>query len=144
MQPRETINKLNSNIFSPFFFYFCKVAVHVLKMCRFWNCDIVSTKIYNKRDDFDFEKTYLKMRGVGPDVVSLVRPTGVQLFDFFCSDIQLYVLLSPYLCLISFLYLGLYVLGDASISLVSSIPNKHLCVLIHIRIKVEVGTVKHV
>ena len=39
------------------------------------------------------------------------------LFDFFCADIQFYVLLSPYLCLISFLYLNLYALGDdASIS----------------------------
>ena len=83
------------------------------------------------------------MRGVGPDVVSLDRSNGVQLFNFFCSDIQLYVLSSPYLCFISFLYLYLYVFGDyASISYVSSIPNKHLCVLIHIRIKGEVGTVK--
>ena len=32
--------------------------------------------------------------------------------DFFCSRIQFYVLLSPYLCFISFLYLDLYVLGD--------------------------------
>ena len=36
---------------------------------------------------------------------------------FFCPGIQLYVLLSPYLCFISFLYLDLDVLGDdASIS----------------------------
>ena len=42
----------------------------------------------------------------------LVRPTGVKLLDFFCSNIQLYVLLSPYLCFISFLNLDLYVLGD--------------------------------
>ena len=39
-------------------------------------------------------------------------PTGVYLLDFFCSRIQLYLLLSPYLCFISFLYLDLYVLGD--------------------------------
>ena len=32
--------------------------------------------------------------------------------DFFCSGIQFYVLLSPYLCSISFLYLISYVLGD--------------------------------
>ena len=31
---------------------------------------------------------------------------------FFCSGIQFYVLLSPYLCFISFLYLDLYALGD--------------------------------
>ena len=41
-----------------------------------------------------------------------VRPTGVNLLDFFCSDIQFYLLLSPYLCFISLLYLDLYVLGD--------------------------------
>ena len=41
-----------------------------------------------------------------------VGPTGVYLLDFFCSDIQFYLLLSPYLCFISLLYLDLYVLGD--------------------------------
>ena len=41
-----------------------------------------------------------------------VRPTGVFLLDFFCSGIQFYLLLSPYLCFISLLYLDLYVLGD--------------------------------
>ena len=40
-------------------------------------------------------------------------PSGVYLLDFFCSGIQFYLLLlSPYLCYISFLYLDLYVLGD--------------------------------
>ena len=34
------------------------------------------------------------------------------LLDFFCSGIQFYLLLSPYLCFISLLYLDLYVLGD--------------------------------
>ena len=41
-----------------------------------------------------------------------VGPTGVYLLDFFCSGIQFYVLLSPYLCFISFLYLDLYFLRD--------------------------------
>ena len=41
-----------------------------------------------------------------------VEPTWVYLFEFFCSGIQFYLLLNPYLCLISFLYLDLYVLGD--------------------------------
>ena len=41
-----------------------------------------------------------------------VRPTGDYLLDFFCSGIQFYLLLSPYLCFISFLYIDLYVLGD--------------------------------
>ena len=44
--------------------------------------------------------------------MSLAWPTGVQLLDFFCSDIQFYELLSPYLCFIFFLYLDLYELGD--------------------------------
>ena len=47
------------------------------------------------------------MGGFGPDAVSAVRPTRVYLFDFFCYGIQLYVLLSPYLCFISFVYLDL-------------------------------------
>ena len=41
-----------------------------------------------------------------------VWPTGVYLLDLFCSGIQFYLLLSPYLCFISLLYLYLYVLGD--------------------------------
>ena len=41
-----------------------------------------------------------------------VGPTGVHLSDFFCSGNQFYLLLSPNLCFISFLYLDLSVLGD--------------------------------
>ena len=41
-----------------------------------------------------------------------VGPFGFYLLDFFCSGIQFYLLLSPYLCFISLLYLDLYVLGD--------------------------------
>ena len=42
-----------------------------------------------------------------------VGPTGVfYLLDFFCSGIQFNLLLSPYLCFISLLFLDLYVLGD--------------------------------
>ena len=41
-----------------------------------------------------------------------VGPTGINLLDFFFSGIQFYLLLSPYLCFISLLYLDLYVLGD--------------------------------
>ena len=37
---------------------------------------------------------------------------GVYLLDFFCSGIQFNLLLSPYPCFISLLYLHLYVLGD--------------------------------
>ena len=42
----------------------------------------------------------------------LFANTGVYLLDFFCSGIQFNLLLSPYPCFISLLYLDLYVLGD--------------------------------
>ena len=62
-----------------------------------------------------------------------VRPTGVYLLDFFCSGIQFYLLLNPYLCFISLLYLDLYVLGDGVlIRFWSFMQAKYLCVLIHI------------
>ena len=42
-----------------------------------------------------------------------VGPTGVFLLDFFfCSDIQFYLRLSPYVRFIFLLYLNFYVLGD--------------------------------
>ena len=41
-----------------------------------------------------------------------VRPTGVYLLDLFCSGIQFYLLLSPYLCFISLLYFDFDGLGD--------------------------------
>ena len=49
---------------------------------------------------------------VGPDALAVCQAHRVYLFDFFCSGIQFYLLLSPYLCFISLLYLDLYVLGD--------------------------------
>ena len=62
-----------------------------------------------------------------------VGPTGVYLLDFFCSGIQFGLLLSPYLCFISLLYLDLYILGDdALIKYGSSMQTKYRCVLIHI------------
>ena len=62
-----------------------------------------------------------------------VGPTMVYLLDFFCSGIQFYLLLSPYLCFISLLYLDLYALGEnALISKGSFMQTEHLCVLIHI------------
>ena len=42
----------------------------------------------------------------------LCKPNKTYLLDFFCSGIQFYLLLSPYLCFISLLYLDLYVLRD--------------------------------
>ena len=62
-----------------------------------------------------------------------VGPTGVYLLDFFSSGIQFDLLLSPYPCFISLLYLDLYVLGDdALIGLGSFMQTKFLCVLIRI------------
>ena len=52
------------------------------------------------------------MRGLVAGVVSVIGHTSVLLLDFLGSRIQLYVLLSPYLCFYLFLYLDLYVLGD--------------------------------
>ena len=45
----------------------------------------------------------------------LSDPPGFSLLDFFCSGIQFYLLLSPYLCFISLLYLDLYVKGDGAL-----------------------------
>ena len=42
------------------------------------------------------------MAGLGPGVVSVVGPTEVLLLDFLCTGIQLYKMLSPYLCFVSF------------------------------------------
>ena len=52
------------------------------------------------------------MRGLGFDAVSVVRPDRNYLFDFYYSGMQLYLLLSPYLCFICFFSLDLYELGD--------------------------------
>ena len=74
-----------------------------------------------------------------------VGPTGVYLLDFFCSGTQFNLLLSPYPCFISLLYLDLYVLWDDTlISKGSFMQTKYLYVLIHIWIKGEVGAVKPV
>ena len=44
-----------------------------------------------------------------PDLRTQIR---LYLLDFFCSGIQFNLLLSPYPCFISLLYLDSYVLGD--------------------------------
>ena len=68
-----------------------------------------------------------------PDASAVGWGHRVLLLDFFCSGIQFYLLLSPYLCFISIFYLDLYVLGDdALISYGFFMQTKHLCVLIHI------------
>ena len=67
------------------------------------------------------------------DALAVCRAHRVYLLYFFCSGIQFYLMLSPYLCFISFLYLVLYVLGDdALINKGSFMQTKYLCVVIHI------------
>ena len=56
-------------------------------------------RLYNDSN----QKTYLEMKGLWPEFMSS---------DFFCSGIQSYVLLGPYLCFISILLLDVYVLVD--------------------------------
>ena len=69
-----------------------------------------------------------------------VEPTGVCLLDFFCSGIQFYLLLSPCLCFVSLLCLGLCILeDDALVGWGSFVRGKYLGVLIHIKIKGGVG-----
>ena len=73
------------------------------------------------------------MDGRGPDALVICWAHWGFLLDFFYSSIQLYSLLSPYLCFISLLYLDLYVLGDdALISKGSFVQTKYLCVFIYI------------
>ena len=76
-------------------------------------------------------------------LLAVVRPTGFYQLDFVCVGIQFYVLLSRHLCFMSFLYLDLYLLGDdAWISKGSFTQTKHLCVLIHVTTRSEIGAVK--
>ena len=67
-----------------------------------------------------------------------VGPTGVCLLDFFCSGIQFNLLLSPYPCFISLLYLDLYVLGDCWGPFMQA---GYLCVLVCVWVENEVGAV---
>ena len=68
--------------------------------------------------------TYLQMKGLWPDVVSVVGPLGFKC----CNSItpvfsRIYYL---YLCFIYFLYLNLYVLGDDTLIRLSCEPNSYL------------------
>ena len=75
----------------------------------------------------------------------VVKNAGVCVFDFFCSGVQFYVLLGQFLCFVSFLCLDFCVLGDGAwMGWGSFMQTKHLCVLIHIWTKGEVGAVKMV
>ena len=61
-----------------------------------------------------------------------VGPTGVYLLDFFCSGIQFNLLLSPYPCFISLLYLDLYVLGDDALIRVFHANQISMCLDPHL------------
>ena len=81
------------------------------------------------------------MGWLGPDAFAVVRPTRACLLDFFFLHSSVfYVLLDPCLCFVSFLCLDLYVLGW--IGWRSFMQTKHICVLIHILTKGEVGAVE--
>ena len=64
-------------------------------------------KILRNKKRYDSELPYQR-----PDLIEVMEIDGVYLLDFFCSGIQFNLLLSPYPCFISLLYLDLYVLGD--------------------------------
>ena len=65
--------------------------------------------------------------------MAVVRLTRVYLLDFICSGIQFHVLLSPYPCFVSILYIDLYVFGyDVLISYGPFTQTKNPCVLIYI------------
>ena len=62
------------------------------------------------------------------------------MLDFFCSGIQFYFTVESLYFLYLLSYHDLYVLGDdALISYGSFMQTKHLCVLVHVWTKVEVG-----
>ena len=73
------------------------------------------------------------MRWWGPDALAVCqtrRGLPVEFVLLWYSD---FLLLSPYLCFISLLYLDLYFLGDdALISWGSFMRTRYLCVLVHI------------
>ena len=59
---------------------------------------------------------------ITPNVGFFNRSMFCCALDFFCSGIQFYLLLSPYLCFISLLYLDLYVLGDDAFIVYRGLP----------------------
>ena len=77
-------------------------------------------------------KTYLFIRGKEPDALAVCRAHRGLPVGFLLLLYSFFLLLSPYLCFISFLYLDLYVLDDTLISLGSFMQTKHLYVVIHI------------
>ena len=82
---------------------------HVLKKLNF---DLLTQSPLSRGGRVSAGKYLLPCCLIFPDASADVRPTRIYQLDFICSSIQFYVLLSPDLCFISFLYLDLYVLGD--------------------------------
>ena len=82
---------------------------HVLKKL---NCDLLIQSPLSRGGRVSAGKYLLPCCLIFPDALAVVRPTGIYQLDFICSSNQFYVLLSPDLCFISFLYPDLYVLGD--------------------------------
>ena len=83
------------------------------------------------------------MRRLGPALMPVVRPPGLNCWISFTPVFSRVLLLILYLCLITFWYLDWYVLVDGTLlSMGSSMRTKHLFVLIHIRNKGDVVIVK--
>ena len=82
--------------------------------------------------------------GCGLVLCLRLSPPGFGWWIFFLLQYSVVYAVSPYLCFIFFLYLDLYFqMDDASMGWGSLVQTKHLFVLIHYRIKGEVGTYKH-
>ena len=90
----------------------CLVMVERLFLAVPWGCLWFVIVVVSDHTHLLFLKTYLLMRWKGQMLWLFVQPTRVYLLDFFCSGIKFYLLLSPYFCFISLLYVDLYVLGD--------------------------------
>ena len=72
-----------------------------------------------------------------PGALAVVGPARVCLLDLFCSGVWLSLLLSHSHCFVSFLCLGLCVLGDGTLmGWGSFVLAWHLCVLVHVRLGV--------
>ena len=60
-----------------------------------------------------------------------VGPTGVYLLDFFCSGIQFYLLLSPYLCFISlYFFCGSFMFLFCLMSAMSLCASVYMCFVV--------------
>ena len=65
-----------------------------------------------RTSDIMMIQTYLLMRWLGPDALTVVRLTRVYLLDFFCSGVQFILTVKSLSSLYLLLYPDLYVLGD--------------------------------